>query len=295
TTPTPHSGNGLSNLTTRLHTVNGHLTTGIDDDGWFHLTVRTPTGAAAPGPVPEQALPPDAVVPRLVRPPAPSAGARRVRSRLAAARHRLKQTLFWTGGLDDDGDTGLWRPRQAIPVTLVVLTGYAAIMLINVIDTGVGTAGLLGFAACLTVDFTLQIVHSFRGPRGWSRRARALTLVTQAFASYLPLLWIDSPWGSMVGFLAGSVLLVVPGAAGWALYAAIVSSVLPLSLALGAPPGYLVYLPISSLLTGLIVYGMSSLSTLVAELYTARGKLARMAVTRERLRVARDLHDLLGY
>ncbi|WP_229691836.1 sensor histidine kinase, partial [Sphaerisporangium melleum] len=42
-------------------------------------------------------------------------------------------------------------------------------------------------------------------------------------------------------------------------------------------------------------YGMSSLSTLVAELYAARGKLARMAVTRERLRVARDLHDLLGY
>ncbi|MET8144999.1 histidine kinase [Sphaerisporangium sp. NPDC005288] len=313
TTPTVNGGNGLGNLTTRLRTINGHLTAGIDTDGWFHLTAQAPTTTTGHRPVPERALPPDAIVPRLVprlaqralsRGPAPRAdpadgAAPRVSPlwRLRSARHRLKQMLPFprAGMVPDDVDTDLWGPRQPIPVTLVVLAGYAAIMLINVIDAAPGTAGLLGFAACLAADLGLQLVHSFRGPRSWSRGARVFSLCAQALVCYLPLLWVGRPWGSMVGFLAGSVLLVVPGGAGWALYAAVVGSVVPLAMALGAEPRYLVYLPVSSLLTGMIVYGMSSLSTLVAELYAARGKLARMAVTRERLRVARDLHDLLGY
>jgi len=54
------------------------------------------------------------------------------------------------------------------------------------------------------------------------------------------------------------------------------------------------YLVISTLLTGLVVFGIGSLSDLVALVDRARGELARMAVTQERLRVARDLHDLLG-
>ena len=45
---------------------------------------------------------------------------------------------------------------------------------------------------------------------------------------------------------------------------------------------------------GLLVYGLSRLAGLARELEALHGELARMAAVRERLRVARDVHDLLG-
>jgi two-component system sensor histidine kinase DesK len=45
---------------------------------------------------------------------------------------------------------------------------------------------------------------------------------------------------------------------------------------------------------GLMVYGLSRLAGLARELEALRGELARMTAVRERLRVARDVHDLLG-
>ena len=46
---------------------------------------------------------------------------------------------------------------------------------------------------------------------------------------------------------------------------------------------------------GLDMAGMTRLAGALRELHAARGELARQAVTAERLRVARDLHDLLGH
>jgi two-component system sensor histidine kinase DesK len=55
------------------------------------------------------------------------------------------------------------------------------------------------------------------------------------------------------------------------------------------------YTAISTATTGLVVYGLSRLTMLVREVQDGRAEIARMAVLRERLRFARDLHDLLGY
>jgi two-component system, NarL family, sensor histidine kinase DesK len=46
---------------------------------------------------------------------------------------------------------------------------------------------------------------------------------------------------------------------------------------------------------GLDLAGLSRLAGTLRELHAARGELARQAVTAERLRLARDLHDLLGH
>jgi len=54
------------------------------------------------------------------------------------------------------------------------------------------------------------------------------------------------------------------------------------------------YLAADFALFGLWVYGLSRLAGLARELEGLRGELARMAAVRERLRVARDVHDLLG-
>lgn len=46
---------------------------------------------------------------------------------------------------------------------------------------------------------------------------------------------------------------------------------------------------------GLDMIGLARMGRAIHELYTARRELARLAVAEERLRVARDLHDLLGH
>jgi two-component system sensor histidine kinase DesK len=51
----------------------------------------------------------------------------------------------------------------------------------------------------------------------------------------------------------------------------------------------------AAIITTLVVYGLIWLSELVTEVDRSRAALARMAVEKERLRFARDLHDLLGY
>jgi two-component system sensor histidine kinase DesK len=58
---------------------------------------------------------------------------------------------------------------------------------------------------------------------------------------------------------------------------------------------WLPYSMITMFATGLIVYGLTTLSSVVTAMDAARTELAKMAVAQERLRFARDLHDLLGY
>ena len=52
---------------------------------------------------------------------------------------------------------------------------------------------------------------------------------------------------------------------------------------------------LTTLLAGLLTYAFSRLAFVIAELHRSRAELARAAVTAERLRFSRDLHDLLGH
>jgi two-component system sensor histidine kinase DesK len=217
-------------------------------------------------------------------------------------------------GWGDPPDPGV-APRQ-IPgaalgarlawVVLVAMLGlYSALDIGYAVSLHYGARPMAWAAVCILGAAALQLYHW--GARGHDRpRAWQLTLALQAvlvYAYWFP--FVRSYVGSLFPFLAGSVLLLVRGRGRWAGYAAIVvsSSVLVL-----APDGVaplwaadaLHQLPAAiftlagAALTGLVVYGLGRLVGQARELEVVRGQQALAASVQQRLRVARDIHDLLG-
>jgi signal transduction histidine kinase len=144
---------------------------------------------------------------------------------------------------------------------------------------------------------TLQFAY-FNRPATRLRSAQSVAMLfVQACLIYLPLLPLQHDWVSLPSLLMGCGLLVLPPAAGWLLFAANTGFYLWLQYFAGqAGEGalYAVKFSIGTVVGGLIVFAMLWLVRLAAELDHSRRRLAEMAVAEERLRFARDLHDLLG-
>jgi signal transduction histidine kinase len=122
-----------------------------------------------------------------------------------------------------------------------------------------------------------------------------LALALLALLVYLPIPVFGRAWLGAAGFLAGPILLAFPWGVAWPLVGCVMASVAVSAVLLGLPVPLTVNFTASTLVTGLVVYGLLKLAQLVRELQEARQALARAAVVEERLRAARDLHDLLGH
>ncbi|MGK5627330.1 sensor histidine kinase [Streptomyces sp. URMC 123] len=186
-------------------------------------------------------------------------------------------------------------PRYARATVITVLCGYTGILILNVLWENPTPGKLVLFVLCVLVTFSVQLLHTSPKARTWPPRRKAVSLSIQAVLTFLPLLWFDVFWGSMCGILAGAFLLLVPRPWAWVLYGTAIISIMLATVALGRPLISVLYVPASSALTGLLIFGVTRLAELVAEVHASRAELARMAVAQERLRFSRDLHDLLGY
>ncbi|WP_405796258.1 sensor histidine kinase [Streptomyces sp. NBC_01506] len=186
-------------------------------------------------------------------------------------------------------------PRLSRMILLAALLCYVGVTMLNIVSSQVSGLHEIGALLCLVVIFVLQLVHSRPGANAAPARWKLLTLGTQAGLTYLPLLVFKAQWGSMAGFLAGSILLLLPPRPAWTLYGAVGLSMLAPPLLTERSTVDTFYFVQSTLLTGLVVYGLTRLVDVIHLLHETRGELTRVAVTKERLRFARDLHDLLGY
>jgi two-component system, NarL family, sensor histidine kinase DesK len=199
-------------------------------------------------------------------------------------------------------------PRLAQAILVVTLCGLAALYPLFIAENDLGVPGgystqVVAWTIAVAVALViLQLRHSWpsRGfvrPRGWP-----VTLLLQAILTYA--LFPAAGWHPLImcGFLAGSALLLVPATPGRITFAAVIASI-PVLWAVKPPPtvttleetlGGMLFLTVESAALGLLVYGLTRLAQLAVQLENLRGELARQAVAGERLRVARDTHDLLG-
>ena len=195
--------------------------------------------------------------------------------------------------------------RLAWTVLVLTLCAYSA--------EGVGEAAVFHYGmrlmvfvfadTVLCVALLLYHVRFARDgvkPRGWP-----LTLTMQAllaFAFALPFVAAFTGFAGM--FLASSVLLLLPRWWRWAGFAVAIAcysvllNVLPAlhAVVVGSSPVVSAIFNTVALTAtvGLLVYGLTWLAGLAVRLEGLQAELARTAVLRERLRVARDVHDLLG-
>jgi signal transduction histidine kinase len=153
------------------------------------------------------------------------------------------------------------------------------------------------------VILALQLRHSLAAARGQRARGGIWTLLALAVLVYAPMFWFGYfQWHTMPVVLVASALMVLRGRAGFATAAAvtIASGVMETVAALSLPltAGQVAYGSIGAApfvaFFGAFLYGSARMVRVLDELHATRAELAQLATARERLRISRDLHDLLG-
>jgi two-component system sensor histidine kinase DesK len=147
----------------------------------------------------------------------------------------------------------------------------------------------------------LQLRHSFAAIRGGRPRGAYLSLLALVVLTYLPLRWFwYGEWLGVQVAVTASASMLLPRWPAVAVFAATVigTDVVDVRSLSGQPAGTVLnWVGLDTMawfLGWLAVYGCVPLVRLVDELRGARTELAELAVGRERLRVSRDLHDLIG-
>ena len=193
-------------------------------------------------------------------------------------------------------------PRLAWSILVVLLCGFGLQSLndIYLADLTVLPASVLTLS--IAAGVVLQLHHSRQVPGAGRLRAWPLTLALQVALLYVPFLLQPIHFtGGLSGFAAGSCLLLLPHRWRWPAFTAVTVSWCVLwgtvpEVGLDANPGIadVLYLFAGTIGIGVLVYGLSWLTQTARDLEAVRSELARMAGNAEQLRVARDVHDLLG-
>jgi two-component system, NarL family, sensor histidine kinase DesK len=189
-------------------------------------------------------------------------------------------------------------PRLARAILKAVLCGFLAMTVIGTLMSPADSprVDLVVSLVSIALLFALQMHNCSAAAVQWTSRRRRLMLMTQALVTYLPLVMVGKAWaGGMPGFLAGSALLLLSGWRAWALFAAVVASALAVPLILGLGSHYAAYLVILAFNTGLAIFALTWFARIPRCDPAVHCRPGQLAVVRERMRFARDLHDLLGY
>jgi two-component system sensor histidine kinase DesK len=197
----------------------------------------------------------------------------------------------------------LWTIRRTRWFLVCLHLPFVAIPALITIAASEDPAGspLIVVALALAVG-GLQLRHSFAAARGERPRHWPWTLLALAVLVYAPMAWLSWRWYTALWFLIGSAAMLLPHR----IAALVIAVQVPVAIFLHHPPWaweglhpatlawIVVYLSAILLMGGACLYAAARLVCVVDELYDARAELARVAVDRERLRISRDLHDLLG-
>lgn len=193
-------------------------------------------------------------------------------------------------------EPGSIAPRLAWFLMLNYAAYCVVISVWNLAWFGLGLRQWLVAIAALVAAVAMQMYHGFPRPAGSVPRRWPLTLGIQLLVLMAASFYIDYVGLQTMFFLAGgTVLLRFRAPWSWALVA-----LLPLLTFLFPMPEPTTVVQVGYRFLGVLtisiaVFALCRLPEMHAYLRSTRGEVARMAVFGERLRLTRDIHDLLSF
>ncbi|MFE7317190.1 sensor histidine kinase [Streptomyces sp. NPDC057555] len=194
--------------------------------------------------------------------------------------------------------TGIGTPRQAQQLALAVVTvisaGFLVVVLLEISKAPAVTPGIVVSEIVVAALGGMQIYLTACALCGRQLRWGPFVLTAQGVLAHLPHLLVGDRWSGVPGLFVGSLLFSLRGRKIW-LLAGCVTAFNPVLVfgvshdARSALVGLLV-----TALIGLTLFGAVRLADQTREAHALRMDLAQLAVTQERIRFARDLHDLVG-
>ena len=212
-----------------------------------------------------------------------------------------------TGTVDRSAGFPAWVVRRALWFLIAIhlpFIIFTPLDLISLRQDDAPVAELALFTAAGLAAGALQLRHSLatardRKPRGWP-----LTLAVLAAICIVPNWWVAADWISEFWFVIASALMLLPRRLAQATAAGTLALGSALyqfqnldglrGIAVWRIVANLPYIVIILALGGGALYGSARLVAILGEVFAARTQLAEQALARERVRIARDLHDLLG-
>src|SRR6266511_2806055 len=213
----------------------------------------------------------------------------------AEARHAVASETSAENAQEEPGARGpLLAPLMARAIVAVFFCGFGAVAFLYVEFTETSFRDIGLSVVYLLILLTLQLFYFSRPGTNLGAPLTYAVLAVQAALTFLPLFQFGYPWTGIPALLAGTLLLVLPPRAAWPVFAGIVVIVAFIDTHLSNSGLDATSTTVGTLVTGLEVYGLTRMASAIIELHAARTELAKTAVAHERLRFARDLHDLLG-
>jgi two-component system sensor histidine kinase DesK len=201
----------------------------------------------------------------------------------------------------------LWTSRRGTLIILAVHLPFVAFTPVITITRHPGLPlterALLALVAIAVGG--LQLYHSLAAVRGERPPGWPLTFAAVIVGVYLPVAWITfSDWViEMQWFAVASTLMLLPRRlAAWVVAApvavvAILDGIHDHHTGFPYPQSvfFTCYYAAIMVTGGVALWGSARLVGILGDLFAARTELAEQALDHERLRVSRDLHDLLGH
>jgi two-component system, NarL family, sensor histidine kinase DesK len=185
-------------------------------------------------------------------------------------------------------------PQLARALVIAVLSAYLMIAAANMLITGgswldVGATVLYG-SALVTIHVNIVL----KPREELDRTIRYGALVAEAALVYLPILHLSVSWIGLPGFLGGSLLLLLRPVVSVPLASVVLIIAGSYSWSVFHDFYAALYTVVATALTAVVIFGLTRLSQLVAQVHAAQDTFTQLAVAEERSRFSRDVHDLLG-
>ncbi|MFE2725495.1 sensor histidine kinase [Kitasatospora sp. NPDC059327] len=177
----------------------------------------------------------------------------------------------------------LWMVYLLYPVSDLLKGGHSPSA------TVAGWTALVVFVGCYV---GLVVLRSTAGTRPAAGRVVVATMVLIAIVTAFGL---GTAWLTLFTYASVAVGIIAPARFALAGVAAMAGLTVVVGLLSHADGGDIPTLALTAFLSGAAMTGLQRLVATMKELREARAAVAHLAASEERLRMARDLHDLLGH